>query len=690
MIAGAYSWDEFPVVIQPNGRILVRDGCSRSRDAFVYVSRIGSVVSQQEYFRSYSINSLSVWAGLSLGFSGEQLVADLGSVCRGGVPKYARDKILDLSSMYGLFSLVKNNKFLDLNCGNKELFSLAKSELSDILDGRCNGLSLGVKSLYRSEVKLRLLKRGYPVRDFAGYAKGKFLDVNLRSVTNSGVPFSLHPDQLEDVDLYLKSQGDSGGSWTICEPCGGGKTIIALAIICGLKTCSLILVPRSEDVEQWYKEILDKTDIDPSLVGRFTAGEKNIRPLTVATYSSATYRDRVTKRFTNLELFSALPWGIVIPDECQRFPAEVSIASALIPGARRLGLSGSLVREDIKCDYVFSLIGPTLVNRPWRDAERKGRIAKILCNQINVPVPESLEDKLKDSGSLNIASCNPLKIDEVIKILNYFSGVNDRRIIIGHKLPLLRSIAERLDLPLLYGGTSVAVRNEVYSMFNRGEIDTMVISSIGSTGRDWPSTNVIIEVSGNGRSRQEEGQIVGRGSRDLVGGKVCHHFILSSSGTREEIIVERRKEFLREQGYTYCVGNSLEEVLSIRELPKPNGSVWIPKMSRSNILSLVSDRIGERLSKLKRGHRRGHLSRETLDGDDDSFDDEGYVPVEGDLLAAEDYDSGVDDDDVDDSEAYNDEEHSDIFDVDDEDCNGDDEIEDFRRRFWREHREDFE
>ncbi len=695
------SWNEYPVIVQPQGRILVRDGCARSRDAFAYVSRVARIVSQQEYFRSYGIDSLSVWTGRSLGFSGEQLVSDLESVCRDGVPSYARERILEISSRYGLFSLAKNGTFLDLECDNKKLMTLAKSGLSDILDGRIGELSLGVKPLYRSEAKLRLLKRGYPVRDFAGYAQGKFLDVNLRSVTRSGVPFSLHPDQVEDVELYLNSQGDAGGSWTICEPCGGGKTVIALAIMCGLKTYSLVLVPRSEDVEQWVKEILDKTDIDPSLVGRFTADEKNIRPLTVATYSSATQRDRVTKKFTNLGLFSALPWGLVCPDECQRFPAEVSIASALIPGARRLGLSGSLVREDKRVEYVFSLIGPTLVNRPWKDAERKGRIAKILCNQINVPVPESLEKLLEGSGSLRVASRNPDKIVELVKILNYFSGKNDRRIVIGHKIPLLRSIAERLDLPLLYGGTPVSVRNEVYAMFNRGEIDTMVISSIGSTGRDWPSTNVIIEVSGNGRSRQEEAQVPGRGSRDLLGGKVCHHFILASAGTREESIVEMRKEFLREQGYTYCVANSLEEVLSVRELPASKGEVWTPKMSRKEILRVVGERVGEQLSKRRFGSRRDRFAREIRDDTDERvFDDEEYVPDESDLLAMEDNDTDDDNDDLDDSEAYTgSDEHSGLFDVDDdfdddfddkEDCGEDDDMAEFQSKFWKEHREDFE
>ncbi|MBI4139368.1 helicase-associated domain-containing protein [Candidatus Woesearchaeota archaeon] len=698
MVSGVVgSWNEYPVIVQPQGKILVRDGCARSRDAFVYVSRIARVVSQQEYVRSYSIDSLSVWTGRSLGFSGEQLVSDVDSFCRGGIPQYARERVLDISSKYGLFSLVKNGSCIDLNCDSEKLFSLAKRELSDIIDGRNSRLSIGVKPLYRSEVKLRLLKRGYPVRDLAGYAQGKFLDVNLRSVARSGASFSLHPDQLEDVDLFLNSQGDSGGSWTICEPCGGGKTIIALAIICGLKTYSLVLVPRSEDVEQWYREILDKTDIDPSLVGRFTADEKNIKPLTVATYSSATYRDRVTKKFTNLGLFSALPWGLVCPDECQRFPAEVSIASALIPGARRLGLSGSLVREDKRVEYVFSLIGPTLVNRPWRDAERKGRIAKILCNQINVSVPESLEERLAESGSLKIASCNPNKVYVVVQILNYFSGANDRRIIIGHKIPLLRSIAERLNLPLLYGGTPIPVRNEVYSMFNSGEIDTMVISSIGSTGRDWPSTNVIIEVSGNGRSRQEEGQVTGRGSRDLIGGKVCHHFILASAGTREEYIVERRKQFLREHGYTYCVGNSLEEILSVRGLSSLNGGVWVAKMSRSEILRVVDDRIAEKLSNRVRS-RSGLLDNnissdgEISDDDADVEDyDEEFVPDESDLLAIEAGDNDNSSDDFDSDDCDDDIiEHAGLYDVDDDDSSGGDEIEDFRRNFWKNHREDFE
>ena len=47
-------------------------------------------------------------------------------------------------------------------------------------------------------------------------------------------------------------------------PCGAGKTIVGLAAMAALKAETLILTTSTTAVEQWKREILDKTDIDPA------------------------------------------------------------------------------------------------------------------------------------------------------------------------------------------------------------------------------------------------------------------------------------------------------------------------------------------------------------------------------------------------------------------------------------------
>ena len=62
----------------------------------------------------------------------------------------------------------------------------------------------------------------------------------------------------------------------IVLPCGAGKTIVGLAAMAALQTETLVLTTSTTAVEQWQREILDKTDLDPALVGTYTGDSKAI------------------------------------------------------------------------------------------------------------------------------------------------------------------------------------------------------------------------------------------------------------------------------------------------------------------------------------------------------------------------------------------------------------------------------
>ena len=55
---------------------------------------------------------------------------------------------------------------------------------------------------------------------------------------------------------------------------------------------TLILTTNINAVHQWINEILDKTDLDPELVGEYSGEVKEIRPVTVSTYQILTHRQR--------------------------------------------------------------------------------------------------------------------------------------------------------------------------------------------------------------------------------------------------------------------------------------------------------------------------------------------------------------------------------------------------------------
>ena len=81
------------------------------------------------------------------------------------------------------------------------------------------------------------------------------------------------------------------------EPCGRChpapnfiRTVDFLAAMAAVQKSTLILSTSQTAVHQWHHEILDKSDLDDTLIGEYTGSSKELRPVTIATYQIVTYR----------------------------------------------------------------------------------------------------------------------------------------------------------------------------------------------------------------------------------------------------------------------------------------------------------------------------------------------------------------------------------------------------------------
>jgi DNA excision repair protein ERCC-3 len=235
------------------------------------------------------------------------------------------------------------------------------------------------------------------VDDRAGYAAGETFPVSLREVTLSRQKdFVIRPYQEDAARAFHAGGSERGGSGVIVLPCGAGKTIVGMLCIELLQTSTLVLTTCVTAVRQWIAELIDKTGIDPSSIGEYTGHRKEVRPITVATYQMLTHRGKKSDPnqpagpFPHLTLFNERDWGLIIYDEVHLLPAPVFQATASLQARRRLGLTATLVREDGKEDDVFALIGPKKYDVPWKEMEAQGWIAKAVCTEVRVPLPEHL------------------------------------------------------------------------------------------------------------------------------------------------------------------------------------------------------------------------------------------------------------------------------------------------------------
>ncbi|MCH3916476.1 MAG: DEAD/DEAH box helicase [Spirochaetia bacterium] len=407
-----------------------------------------------------------------------------------------------------------------------------------------------VPQLYRGELKLRLIKLGYPVDDRIPLSRGLPIDFRLRKTTLSGENFAIRSYQEAAANAIYSTDGSGSGYGTLVLPCGSGKTIIGLEILARLKTRTLIITTNVAAVHQWIDEIRDKSFTDE--VGEYTGNRKDIKDITVCSYQVLTWRPDTAGNFPHFDLLKKGNWGLIIYDEVHMLPAPVFKVTAELQSVCRVGLTATLVREDGRQDEVFSLVGPKRYDIPWSELEAKGFIAQAFCHEIRVPLPVYLELPFALAGKkdqFRIASENPAKIPIVESLLKRHEG--ECILVIGQYLQQLKLVAEQIGAPLLTGSTANKKRDELYRKFREKELKVLVVSKVANFAIDLPDASVAIQISGTFGSRSEEAQRLGRILRPK---KLNSNFysLVTLHSTEEDFAMNRQK-FLAEQGYQYDV-----------------------------------------------------------------------------------------------------------------------------------------
>jgi DNA excision repair protein ERCC-3 len=547
-----------PLIVQGDRTILLEVDNPLYAEARDALAPFAELEKSPEHIHTYRLSSLSLWNAAAAGMSAEAMIEVLTTYSKFPVPSNLPVDLRELVSRYGRVRLERVDGTLRLITTDRALLEeLARQKgVREYLGPRADDTSFQVDDLHRGVLKQGLIAVGYPAEDLAGYTDGASLEITLRDVSRSGIPFRVRDYQTGAVDAFHAGGDVRGGSGVVVLPCGAGKTIVGIAAMAALGKSTLVLTTSTTAVEQWRREILDKTHLPDDFVATYTGDNKDIAPVTVATYQIVTFRPKKDGDFPHFKIFNERDWGLIVYDEVHLLPAPVFRVTAEIQARRRLGLTATLVREDNREEDVFSLIGPKKYDVPWRVLEQKGWIAEALCHEVRLAMPgqDRMEYALAEwRDKFRLASENPTKDDLVEFLLEQYDGPDDRVLVIGQYLKQLRRIAARFDLPLITGQTSNGEREELYGKFRRGELRRLVLSKVGNFAIDLPDANVMIQVSGTFGSRQEEAQRLGRILRPKDGADPAHFYTLVTRDTREMDFAHHRQLFLTEQGYSYQI-----------------------------------------------------------------------------------------------------------------------------------------
>ncbi len=549
-----------PLIVQGDRTIFLEVDSPLFESARDAIAPFAELEKSPEHIHTYRITPLSLWNAAAAGMTADAMIENLERFTKFPIPPNVPIDIRDMVARYGKVRLVRSEESgtLRLECDEAPLFGeLARIKgVREYLGDKSGETAYDVSDAFRGLLKQGLIAAGYPAEDLAGYTEGADLPIAMREVCGSGVTFHLREYQKQAVEAFHADGGPRGGSGVIVLPCGAGKTIVGLAAMAKLSKKTLVLTTSTTSVEQWRREILDKTDLKPDDVAIYTGYEKAIKPVTLATYQILTWRPDKGAEFPHFGLFEKNDWGLVIYDEVHLLPAPVFRVTADLQARRRLGLTATLVREDHREGDVFSLIGPKKFDVPWRVLEKKGWIAQAICHEVRIAMPadhrvEYAVAELKDKYRL--AAENPRKDEIVGQLLARHDRPNDRVLVIGQYLDQLERVAAAYKMPIITGATPNSVRELIYDAFRKGVIRRLVLSKVGNFAVDLPDANCMIQISGSFGSRQEEAQRLGRILRPKSEGETAAFYSLVSRDTREMDFAQHRQLFLTEQGYGYDI-----------------------------------------------------------------------------------------------------------------------------------------
>lgn len=427
-----------------------------------------------------------------------------------------------------VFSIEHEGRYHALVSNDPERMEWARG-LDDVRDNLAVDLSdtksriaMGAKS--RAEIKKVLLKKGYPVED-----NSKFREAE------KNIGADLNIDLRDYQQEYVERAYDERAA-VLANPAGSGKTVTSIGLMAKVDSPTLVLVPQRSLVNQWKREILDKTAITEDQIGEYHGDTKKMRDVTIATYHMAANK---TKLFRN-------DWGLIIFDEVHHIPSKLFRKTASLQSTRRIGLSASPVREDNKEREIFALIGPE-IGGDWARFFQEGHVVK---PDVEIQLKEWASDyhrhEYEQASGIKkaiIASKNPAKKENLEELLEEHE--EEKTLIFCDWIDQGEDLSEQFDVPFISGETDFEDREEYFEDFREGKMNTIIVSRIGDEGLDLPDTEVGIIMSGQGGSRRQATQRAGRVMRPFGDAQV---YMIATKGSNEEDFVKRQVELLKEKG----------------------------------------------------------------------------------------------------------------------------------------------
>ena len=346
----------------------------------------------------------------------------------------------------------------------------------------------------------------------------------------------LHEYQVQSIDAWKQANGRG----SIVLPTGAGKTLVAVHAIRHVSASTVVLVPTTSLLYQWYALL---TNVFQTEIGVYYSGEKRVLPLTVTTYHSA--GDLIAEYGNSFKL--------LICDEVHHLPAKTWGEAALMaPAPFRLGLTATYPEEHEQTGERWrldELIGPIVYTQRLEMLVGK-QLAEYRTQRVRVDLTseerasyESLHETYlgfvrerelqRKHGAgwlrelMRLSAIDPHARRALLarrQLLNLLEGcqgkfaaldallrehAGERILVFTESNAVAYTIARQYLVPVISHETGVAERKHILDAFQAGGYSVIATSRVLNEGIDVPEAKVAI-VLGGGASKREYLQRLGR------------------------------------------------------------------------------------------------------------------------------------------------------------------------------------
>lgn len=516
---------EFTTLFPDRAEVVVGNADDETTNS---LSKVAHLEDMNERSLMYKIEKEDVWNSPSDTFN--EYIECLESTVDDITPRL-EERLKSYWDRADMFELQTVGDKTHLVASDKEVFkNVAKRKLehnehyTKFIDEK----SLQVTKGREAHVKKRLYEEGYLVKDKRDIEDGESVSIELDD------DILLRDYQKDWIENFLRNK-----SGTFVGPSGSGKTVATIGLMSELDQETLIIVPKRELAQQWEDELTEKTNLNHRQIGQYHGGEKNIRPVTIATYDTA-------RKSRHRKLFNSREWGLLVLDEAHHSVAPVWERVAEIQSKSRLGLTATPVRESGNPEDIYSLIGPP-VGTDWHKLFKEDYVQKpkVAIEKIKWSDESKRERYERVSGHMKrrLAAENPAKLSRLKEILR--ENKNKNVLVFVEWISQGEDYEEELGIPFVSGETPHKKREELFEKMREEDISELIISRVGDEGIDIPNIDLCVICSTLGSSSSQTAQRIGRTMRPTGSSE---GILLATKGSNEEDFVRSSTEYLAQQG----------------------------------------------------------------------------------------------------------------------------------------------